>query len=617
MKLYNEHKFCFIICTNNTLFLEECLLYLSFLEMPEGYQAETLTIMDAVSMAAGYNEGMNASDARYKIYLHQDTIILEKKFLKKLLKIFAQDKTIGMVGMTGAEEMPKDGIIRHGKGCGAFYPVEKFQDAGFTEFETLKKGIRDVQAVEGYLIATREDIPWREDIFTGWEFCGISQALEFQRAGYRVVVPAQDPPWTVHACGHLAGWQDEGSRKALLDNYPEIQEGKKGLRIIFFYNGTIPMRGLPAGLARLGHQVEVAEQIMRISNAPEVEREAAEEILEEGHYDLAVTYDFVANVSEACKAVGVKYLAWVYDSPLMSLYGKEVENDCNYICVFDKIQYSRLKEKKLAHLYHYPLAAETDCFGGVNISRQDEKRYGEDISFVGRLYVKRGYEELMEDAPEPLRREAEEIVYGTDCRWDGKTTMLGKASPELVEYMTGKVGAEAFDSLTIDPRYFFESLRLARKTNEVERIRILNSLAERHQVALYSDEANLEEKGLKGVSVRPWVDYRTEMPKVFHLSKINLNITSRSIESGIPQRVFDVLAVGGFMLTNYQPELEEYFRAGVDLEVYHDLNELLDKADYYLKHEKPRIRIAMNGYLKVKANHGYDRRMKKVLEGIR
>lgn len=54
-------------------------------------------------------------------------------------------------------------------------------------------------------------------------------------------------------------------------------------------------------------------------------------------------------------------------------------------------------------------------------------------------------------------------------------------------------------------------------------------------LVLYLDEAAIND-----VEVRLWVAYDKEMLKVFQLSKINLNITSRSIESGILQRVWDI-----------------------------------------------------------------------------
>ncbi len=72
----NDHKFCFIICTNNDLLLGEALHYIDHLEIPDGYEVDLLTVNDASSMTEGYNEAMTTSDAKYKIYMHQDVFIL-------------------------------------------------------------------------------------------------------------------------------------------------------------------------------------------------------------------------------------------------------------------------------------------------------------------------------------------------------------------------------------------------------------------------------------------------------------------------------------------------------------------------------------------------------------
>lgn len=77
----NQNKFAFIICTNDTLLLEECLHYINHLIIPDGFEVDILTIPDAVSMTRGYSEAMQSSDARYKIYMHQDVFILNKYML--------------------------------------------------------------------------------------------------------------------------------------------------------------------------------------------------------------------------------------------------------------------------------------------------------------------------------------------------------------------------------------------------------------------------------------------------------------------------------------------------------------------------------------------------------
>ena len=105
-----------------------------------------------------------------------------------------------------------------------------------------------------------------------------------------------------------------------------------------------------------------------------------------------------------------------------------------------------------------------------------------------------------------------------------------------------------------------------------------------------------------------------DMPLIFHKSKINLNITAKSIRSGLSLRIFDVLGCGGFLITNFQSELPDYFEIGKDLVTYESPQDLLDKCSYYLKHEDERIEIANNGYEKVKQFHTWDIRLVQLLQ---
>jgi len=215
----NERKFCFIICTNDELQLQECILYLSLLHVPEGYQTDLITVTDAVSMTSGYNEGMRASDAKYKIYLHQDSFIVEPFFLDKLLELFQQDERIGMVGTLGTERLASDGIMWHEERCGNVYLSGQHEGSNI---KIIKQGFLEAEAIDGLLMATQYDLPWREDLFQGWHFYDVSQCMEFRRAGYKIVVPGQEKNWVIHSCGICSLQQYEENREILLRAYPEI-----------------------------------------------------------------------------------------------------------------------------------------------------------------------------------------------------------------------------------------------------------------------------------------------------------------------------------------------------------------------------------------------------------
>ena len=149
------------------------------------------------------------------------------------------------------------------------------------------------------------------------------------------------------------------------------------------------------------------------------------------------------------------------------------------------------------------------------------------------------------------------------------------------------------------------------KLAAVERIRTLNRLARHFPVALYTQS---DPSPLKGVDVRGAADTLTEMPKIFHASKINLNMTMRPIETGLSLRVWDILGCGGFLLTNYQAEIPEYFEIGRDVETYQSMEELEQKVQYYLTHEEERVEIAINGYEKTMRYHTYEMRIAQMIK---
>ena len=102
-------------------------------------------------------------------------------------------------------------------------------------------------------------------------------------------------------------------------------------------------------------------------------------------------------------------------------------------------------------------------------------------------------------------------------------------------------------------------------------------------------------------------------PYVFKHAKINLNISLRSIKSGIPLRAFDIMGAGGFLLTNYQADFADCYEPGEDFVYFESKDDLLNKIEYYLTHEDERTAIARNGFEKTTAYHTYKHRIDEIL----
>lgn len=223
----DEYKFCFIICSNNKLFLDECLYYISKINVPDGYMVEHLIIKEAKSMTSGYNEGMKNSNAKYKIYLHQDVFILNRNLLYDILQIFNSDQNIGMIGMVGTQKMPIDSVMWHGYRKGNLYGfnevggIDDSYDYSAYQFN-IEDGLVDVVAIDGLFMATSKDLLWREDLFDRWDFYDVSQSFEMKRKGYRIVVPVQSSPWCLHDDMILDFNEYDKYRKVCLQEYKEF-----------------------------------------------------------------------------------------------------------------------------------------------------------------------------------------------------------------------------------------------------------------------------------------------------------------------------------------------------------------------------------------------------------
>lgn len=228
----NEKKIAFIICVNNLLYFEECKYYIDNLKVPEGCEIEVLAIKEADSMCAAYNLGMNSTDAKYKVYMHQDVFIRNRDFLKDMIDIFEKDKTVGMIGMMGGNGMPKTAVTYLAWNVGLI----DCRDADMAYYLSGAPEIKTdsyVEAVDGLLMATQYDVPWREDLFTDFDFYDVSGSFEMRRQGYHVLVPFMKEPWVIHDSSFAKLSRYDKNRKICLKEYPEYLYAEDGFEFVY------------------------------------------------------------------------------------------------------------------------------------------------------------------------------------------------------------------------------------------------------------------------------------------------------------------------------------------------------------------------------------------------
>ena len=126
--------------------------------------------------------------------------------------------------------------------------------------------------------------------------------------------------------------------------------------------------------------------------------ELAKELVEQiagGAFDCVFSVNFLPVVAIACKALGIKYLSWVYDSPCIEVYSETVAYPTNHVFVFDHQLCLELWNRGIDTVHYLPLAADVAHYDGIcgGALRDDapspdkeSRSFAADISFVGSLY---------------------------------------------------------------------------------------------------------------------------------------------------------------------------------------------------------------------------------------
>lgn len=221
-KKLNNNIFTFISCVNDEAAYKQCADHIKSLVVPSGYKVEFLSYRQQESMASGYNKAINDSSAKYKIYLHQDTLIINHHFLEDILNIFNNHQEIGLLGVIGCEKLPASKIWWESEKC--FGKVIEFRDV----FKILNLGdvsgnLGTAEGIDGLIMISQYDVKWREDIFDGWHFYDISQCYEFMNKGYQIAIPNQKEPWCIHMCGETINTSRYSHYQKILIEYYHSQ----------------------------------------------------------------------------------------------------------------------------------------------------------------------------------------------------------------------------------------------------------------------------------------------------------------------------------------------------------------------------------------------------------
>jgi spore maturation protein CgeB len=375
------------------------------------------------------------------------------------------------------------------------------------------------------------------------------------------------------------------------------------MKILFYQWHSFMNKGMERALKQLGMEYDVFFY-------QQTDWEEDEQFVQKlqgavaGH-DLVLSVNFSPIVSGVCENAGIRYLSWIYDSPVHIRNMEPMKNSCNDIYVFDRGMAEEYRKMGIA-AKHMPLAVDTEVFAAALQSGTDE--YRAQVALLGNLYQT---EYNYMTAPlEQYEKGYLEGIISAQSKVYGGYLIPELLTDELLARMNRQYSRVATDGFQMGRREL--EFLLAGEVTGRERYMAAALLSNHFDFALYS---TCKDERLANVRMHDYVDYYSVMPKVFAASLVNLNISLRTIRTGIPLRIIDILGCGGFVISNFQEEIAEYFVPGQDLEIYENLEDLFAKTKFYLEHDDVRRKIAQNGFEKVRRDFTFQDRLSRMISG--
>lgn len=365
--------------------------------------------------------------------------------------------------------------------------------------------------------------------------------------------------------------------------------------------------------ARLGHQVVVFPLSTKECRSDPAYEDSLTAKIHETNPDYIFTFNHYPLISKVCNREDIPYISWVYDSPFVPLYSYTTIFPCNYIFIFDKEFCHEFQKNGISTVHYLPMAANTarlDAMNDFNAFKKSPYVNQADISFVGSLYTEevrknffhrfKGISSYAQGYLEGIMA-AQKNVFGYN--------FIQELLVPIMEDLQRSCPVETNYDGVESAEYIYAQYFINRQITAIERSETIKRITEHFPMDLYTSATDFH---CPNMILHGLVDPHTVAPYVYKCSKINLNMSLRSIISGMPLRVFEIMGSGGFLLSNFQSDFLDYFVPGDDFAFYDSQKDLIDKIDYYLRNDEERRQMAASAHQKIQKSHTFIHRIQEM-----
>ncbi|MDI6688210.1 MAG: glycosyltransferase [Desulfobacterales bacterium] len=309
-----------------------------------------------------------------------------------------------------------------------------------------------------------------------------------------------------------------------------------------------------------------------------------------------------------CNLLKIPLVCWYVDKPFyLDQWTDDIVQPFTFFFLFDASYVGEIKQKGTELAFHLHLATNPRSFQNIELNQDEISRFSADVVFVGRSEIEKA---------KAYRKKLKKYLalLGIEQKIDlDKLVDLYLADPTLQP-------VDIFSTQILH-------LLCGKEATEPSLIALFDNWLENEATVKHR---KIYIKALKGVDYKvcgenawldivsrenfiPEVSYFKDLKKIYHTVKININISRPQVKTALNQRLFDVPASGGFLLTDYRKDLDRYFEVGKEIDCFRSPAELREKIEYYLSHPELRNCMKESACKRVMEEHTYKNRMQELI----
>ncbi len=376
---------------------------------------------------------------------------------------------------------------------------------------------------------------------------------------------------------------------------PRMKTEKLG--IIILESGYFIQREISDAFKRLGHSVIE----LQFEDNPQFITQLLEASMRS---DFLLTinhlgFDQHGELSSLLAKINLPHVSWFVDRPGFILLDYEAApNEMSFIYSWERSTIGEIRSYGFERVDFLPLATDPTRF-----TPGPDRGIG-DVRLIANSMLRASAE----------WRDKAGLNGTRDTLFERAVALQRSGRIEAKAAVETSAVAEGLDISSWSPRHLLNYASAVALTATRELRHDLVTECNKFDLHLYGDDEWL--RAAPGVAFHGYVEYPDGLPDVYR-GGIHLNATSFQMPTAVNQRVFDIPACGGILVTDDQEDLHDLFDVESECILYQEAEEAAMQIETVLRHRTLAEKIVVQAAKRIQKQHTYNHRAIQIIKALR